>query len=198
MSKYIAIIFKWFLIIAIATPFIFVGLFIWFQYLFTIKGTSTCFMHHFQIDENSFIQSQSEIGRTLKEDGFHVDFKSNSYQKWTNGVTNVVLNADLLEKKETEKHRDLTICTSDKSSKDWQRVAVLLESKLAKNINNIYIQVQLDPEVLGISKDNHYSGFTGVVHVEYPITLEKFKNVEETCRKKLLIHRASNRVLNCD
>jgi cell division protein FtsL len=190
---------KWFLIIFTVVLLSLIFLFLWGFQVFSIDGTQTCFTHHFYAENKSFTQSQQKIKNLLKQENFREISEGEKYQKWTDGVTYIALNGDSDEKKENEKHRDLTVCTADKKSKDWQQLAMQLDNMLAEDIKTIYRQVQLDPAVFGISKDSYYNGFTGVVHIDQPVTVEKLSNVEKDCREKLKeIQKKGNYTLSCN
>lgn len=190
---------KWFWLLIILVSLIVIFLFVLSFRVFSIDGTQTCFTHHFYDENKSFTQSQQKIEKVLELESFQLISEGEEYKKWTDGLTYITLNADSARKKETERHRDLTVCTADKKSKDWQSISMQLEGKLSKDLKTIYMQVQLDPAVFGISEDDYYSGFRGVVHINKPVTVEKLKNVERKCRESLQKNmEEGNQALNCE
>lgn len=198
MNRLTTNISKWILIVFIMALIISALTFVWFQYLFTINGTATYFMHNFSVSNQSFNKLQGEIGKALNKRNFHLDFKSDKYQQWTDGVTYIALDAGYNSEEESKRHRDLTIYTSDKKSKDWQVIAEQLEGFLPMDVKTIYMQVQLDPEIFGITKDNHYNGFDGVISITPPITVDKLNKVEKSCREQLLKQLVKkNKYLSC-
>lgn len=185
---------KWILMVFIITLSFSIGFFMWGRQLLSVSGTITCFVHRFALEQNTSVQLMSDLKNLLKQQNFKPKEDKSSSFSWSDQITYVMMYLNTSAKGEHQ----ISVCTENKKSKSWQKIVLLIEAKLPTTIRHISANLELDPAVLNIAKENNYSGFTSDVEISLPITIEKLNNVEKNCREKLkLIDKKSNLSLSC-
>ena len=117
-----------------------------FTYIFISKfyivGTPTCFIHRFKANEDYLNDTIKDVDTMLLRNGFHLVRQYAEYIKWDGRQTTV----EFYPYKNSQEGT-LFICSSEKYSHDWQKIAIDIEHTLRSPIMSIQTYIQLDPSI---------------------------------------------------
>lgn len=173
---------KWILIVFITLFLSSIILYWWAWNVFSVKGTSTCFYHRFVLEEQASIQLINNFKNILQQKNFIFEDDGHGNYGWQDRKITFV--SFYLNTTATDEHQ-LSVCTPDKKSKDWQYITVLLENFLPENIKQISSNVSLDPEAFGLTPNCRDIAQKGRVGISLPITLEKLNISDADCKVQI-------------
>jgi hypothetical protein len=139
---------KWILMIFATLLLSFILFYWWAWNVFSIKGTSTCFYHRFALEEEASMQVVNDFKKILLQKSFTFKDDGHGNYGWQDRKTTFV--SFYLGTTGLDEHQ-LSVCSPDKKSKDWQHIVILLENSLPINVKHISTDVGLDSESFGIT-----------------------------------------------
>ena len=173
---------KWILIIFATLLLSFIVFYWWFWNAFSMKVTSTCFYHRFALKEQASMQVVNNFKKILQQKSFTFKDDRHGNYNWQDRETTFI--SFYLATTGLNEHQ-LSVCTPDKNSKNWQDIAVLLENSLPMHIKHISTNVSLDPEAFGMTPSCRDIALKGNLDISPPITLEKLNVSEADCKVQI-------------